>query len=70
MEGTINFKSSGIHAPCKGCHDRFVGCHDKCLKYIDYKQRIETLHREDNIAYGYTDYMYTKKQKKRYRQNN
>lgn len=31
-----------IEGPCHGCTDRYVGCHSKCLKYIDYRQKLDT----------------------------
>ena len=30
-----------IKGPCKDCKDRFISCHSVCLKYIDYKQKVE-----------------------------
>ena len=30
-----------IKGPCKNCDNRFVGCHSECLKYIDYRQKLD-----------------------------
>lgn len=30
-----------IQGPCKDCAERFIGCHAQCLKYIDYRQKLD-----------------------------
>lgn len=42
-----------IEGPCRYCEDRFPGCHDKCIKYVDWKQRVEVVNKEDDIYYQY-----------------
>lgn len=30
-----------ISGCCRDCTERFIGCHSQCLKYIDYRQKLE-----------------------------
>lgn len=42
-----------IEAPCKDCMERHEGCHGSCVKYMDWKQHLEVVNKEDDIYYQY-----------------
>lgn len=58
-------------SPCKGCDNRAVGCHSICLKYLDYKLKMEDSNRQ-RVAIAAEDYIYiesVKRIKKRMNKN-
>lgn len=43
--------------PCLGCSMRFVGCHSSCVKYKDYRQKLDVINKRRNeMTYGDADY--------------
>lgn len=52
-----------IQSPCKDCKERYVSCHTECLKYADYRQRIdvynEKIRHERDLDNLQRDRMYT-----------
>ena len=50
-----------IEPPCKGCSQRVIACHATCIKYIDYKQKLDAYNKEKaerrNIVFGNQQYI-------------
>ena len=43
-----------VDSPCLGCIERVIGCHSNCIKYIDFRQRLEAYNKE--VAHKRKDY--------------
>ena len=50
-----------IDSPCLGCVERVIGCHSTCIKYIDFRQRLDAYNKEKadirNTIYGDRKYV-------------
>lgn len=50
-----------IESPCLGCNERVISCHSNCIKYIDFRQRLDAYNKEKadrrNTIYGDQEYV-------------
>ena len=45
-----------MKSPCMGCEERYVGCHGKCVKYTNFRSKLDNVNQKiavDNISKFY-----------------